>query len=68
MILAFNDGPLEMTGTLVIIILGMALRQLPVGYRQAVAGLKQIEGSLEQASTNLGQAASRLSVKSCCLC
>ena len=54
MILAFNDGPLEMTGTLAIIILGMALRQLPVGYRQAVAGLKQIEGSLEQASTNLG--------------
>ena len=50
MILAFNDGPLEMTGTLAIIILGMALRQLPVGYRQAVAGLKQIEGSLEQAS------------------
>ena len=54
MILAFNDGLLEMTGTLAIIILGMALRQLPVGYRQAVAGLKQIEGSLEQASTNLG--------------
>ncbi len=42
-----------MTGTLGIIILGMALRQLPVGYRQA-AGLKQIEGSLEEASTNLG--------------
>lgn len=54
LILAFNDGVLEMTGTLTIIILGMALRQLPVGYRQAVAGLKQIEGSLEQASTNLG--------------
>lgn len=54
LILAFNDGMLEMTGTLTIIILGMALRQLPVGYRQAVAGLKQIEGSLEQASTNLG--------------
>lgn len=43
-----------MTGTLAIIILGMALRQLPVGYRQAVAGLKQIDASLEQASTNLG--------------
>ena len=43
-----------MTGTLGIIILGMALRQLPVGYRQAVAGLKQSEGSLEEASTNLG--------------
>lgn len=54
LILAFNDGILELTGTLYIIILGMTLRQLPVGYRQAVAGLKQIEGSLEQASTNLG--------------
>ena len=54
LILAFNDGPLELTGTLGIIILGMSLRQLPVGYRQAVAGLKQIEASLEQASTNLG--------------
>ena len=31
MILAFNDGVLEMTGTLAIIILGMSLRQLPVG-------------------------------------
>ena len=54
LILAFNDGPLAMTGTLAIIILGMSPRQLPVGYRQAVAGLKQIEASLEQASTNLG--------------
>lgn len=54
LILAFNDGVLSLTGTLIIIILGMTLRQLPVGYRQAVAGLKQIEASLEQASTNLG--------------
>ena len=54
LIMAFNTGPLAMTGTLGIIILGMTLRQLPVGYRQAVAGLKQIEKSLEQASTNLG--------------
>ena len=54
LILAFNDGPLAMTGTLASSILGMSLRQLPVGYRQAVAGLKQIEASLEQASTNLG--------------
>ena len=54
LIMAFNTGVLELTGTLTIIILGMTLRQLPVGYRQAVAGLKQIEKSLEQASTNLG--------------
>ena len=54
LIMAFNSGPLEMTGTLVIVVVGMTLRQLPVGYRQAVSGLSQIEKSLEQASTNLG--------------
>lgn len=54
LILAFNDEPLSFTGTMVIIIIGMTLRQLPVGYRQAVAGLKQIDKSLEEASTNLG--------------
>ncbi len=54
LIMAFNSGPLEMTGTLIIVVVGMTLRQLPVGYRQAVAGLSQIEKSLEQASTNLG--------------
>lgn len=54
LIMAFNDGPFAMTGTLWIVVLGMTLRQLPVGYRQAVAGLSQIDKSLEQASTNLG--------------
>lgn len=54
LIMAFNDGVLSLTGTIYIIILGMVLRQLPVGYRQAVGGLSQIEKSLEQASTNLG--------------
>lgn len=54
LIISFNDGVLAMTDTLLIIIVGMTLRQLPVGYRQAVAGLKQIEPSLEQASINLG--------------
>jgi iron(III) transport system permease protein len=54
LIMAFNSGVVELTGTLTIIIIGMTLRQLPVGYRQAVAGLSQIDKSMEQASTNLG--------------
>lgn len=54
LIMAFNAEPFSLTGTLWIIIIGMTLRQLPVGYRQAVSGLKQIDKSLEQASTNLG--------------
>lgn len=55
LILSFNDEPLSLTGTLLIIIIGMTVRQLPVGYRQAVSGLKQIDKSLEEASMNLGR-------------
>ena len=54
LIMAFNEGVMELTGTFAIIVIGMTLRQLPVGYRQAIAGLSQIDKSLEQASTNLG--------------
>ena len=59
LIMAFNSGVVELTGTLTIIIIGMTLRQLPVGYRQAVAGLSQIDKSMEQASTNLGADSAR---------
>lgn len=55
LILAFNNEPFAFTGTLVIIIIGMTVRQLPVGYRQSVSGLKQIDKSLEEASMNLGR-------------
>lgn len=54
LILAFNDGPIAITGTATIIIIGMCMRQLPVGYRNAIAGFKQIDKSIEEASTNLG--------------
>ncbi|MEN3929557.1 iron ABC transporter permease [Microvirga sp. W0021] len=54
LILAFNTAPLELTGTAAIIIIGMTLRQLPVGYRNAISAFKQIDKSIEEASTNLG--------------
>ena len=54
LILAFNTGYLELTGTAAIIVVGMTLRQLPVGYRNAIAGFKQVDKSIEEASTNLG--------------
>lgn len=54
LILAFNKGPLSLTGTAAIIVIGMCLRQMPVGYRNAMAGFKQIDKSIEEASTNLG--------------
>lgn len=54
LVLAFNAGYLELTGTAAIIVIGMVLRQLPVGYRNSMAAFKQIDKSIEEASTNLG--------------
>lgn len=53
-ILAFNEAPFSLTGTAIILIIVLCMRQLPVSYRNAVAGFKQIDCSIEQASTNLG--------------
>lgn len=54
LVAAFSAGPLELTGTLAIVVAGLTLRQLPMGYRQAVAALSRIEPATEQASANLG--------------
>lgn len=51
---AFSTGSLAMTGTFAILVVGMALRQLPAGYRQALAAISKIKPAIEQASTNLG--------------
>ena len=53
-ILAFNQTPLMLRGTAVIIVLLFIFRNMPVGIRAAAASLDQIDSSLEEASTNLG--------------
>jgi iron(III) transport system permease protein len=53
-VLAFNQPPLELTGTAAIIVLSMAFRTLPVGYRNAVSALHQIDVAIERASEDLG--------------
>lgn len=63
LILTFNKGLLPLTGTAAIIIIGMCLRQMPVGYRNAMAGFKQIDKSIEEASTNLGAGSVRTCVQ-----
>ncbi|MDR1827149.1 MAG: iron ABC transporter permease [Methylobacteriaceae bacterium] len=51
LVLAFNTW---LAGTAAIIVIGLTLRQLPVGYRNAISAFKQIDKSIEEASTNLG--------------
>jgi len=52
-VLAFNQGPLLLTGTELVIVLAFVFRNMPVAIRAAVAALEQIDRSLEEASTVL---------------
>lgn len=53
-LLAFNQEPLILTGTALIIILVFVFRELPVGVQNGVAALYQIDKSIEEASMDLG--------------
>ncbi|HEV2551733.1 MAG TPA: iron ABC transporter permease [Stellaceae bacterium] len=53
-ILAFNAGPLVLTGGWLIMVLAYTVRKLPFGVRAASAILHQIDPSLEEASISLG--------------
>jgi len=52
--LAFNERPLLLTGTALIIIIAFTVRSLPYTVRSAVAALGQLHRSLDEASTNMG--------------
>ncbi len=53
-LLAFNNPPLVLTGTAMIIILVFVFRYLPVGVQSGTAALYQIDQSLDEASHDLG--------------
>ncbi len=53
-LIAFNDPPIELTGTALIIIACYVFRYGPTGIRATVALLQQIDKSLEEASQGLG--------------
>jgi iron(III) transport system permease protein len=53
-VLAFNVPPIEITGTGLVIVLCLTVRNLPVGVRGGVAALAQIDRSLDEASGTLG--------------
>ncbi len=53
-LLAFNDKPLELTGTATILIACYVFRYSPTGIRTTIALLQQIDRSMEEASASLG--------------
>lgn len=52
--MAFNQKPLELTGTAAIMILALSFWNLPTCYSASTGSLQQIGTSLEEASLNLG--------------
>ncbi|MFD1362422.1 ABC transporter permease [Lentibacillus salinarum] len=53
-ILAFNDEPLLLTGTGLILILAFVTRNVTVGIEAGTNSLRQVDSSIEEASTILG--------------
>ena len=52
-ILAFNNAPMYIPGTSIIVVISMVMRDLPIGMRAAIAGLGQLDKSLDEASLSL---------------
>ena len=53
-ILAFNDYPLELTGTALIVILNVLFKQLPMSTKINSAVLSQVNPQIEEAAKDLG--------------
>lgn len=53
-ILAFNKGPLRLTGTAAIIIINMTFKQLPTITKMCAAALSQLSERVEEAAGDLG--------------
>jgi iron(III) transport system permease protein len=51
---AFNVPPIDITGTMAILVICFVFRNMPVGMRAGIAALSQIDRSLEEASQTLG--------------
>ena len=53
-IIAFNQAPLLLTGTWVIVFILVLVRELPLGLRSGISVLEQQDRSIDEASANLG--------------
>jgi iron(III) transport system permease protein len=53
-ILAFNQPPILLTGTLAILLLNFIYRYIPVGIESGLAILRQVDPSIEEAAVDLG--------------
>ena len=58
-IVAFNVPPIDITGTMIILVICFMFRNMPVGMRAGMAALAQIDRSMEEASQTMGAGGAR---------
>ncbi len=58
-IVAFNVPPIDITGTMMILVICFMFRNMPVGMRAGMAALAQIDRSMEEASQTMGAGGGR---------
>ena len=54
LVMAFNNKPLVLTGTMIIMIVALVIRRIPYTIRSSTATLQQISMSIEEAAISLG--------------
>ena len=59
-IITFNQKPLVLTGTGLILIIAFVMRNMPIGVRSGISALQQIDPSIEEAATVLGASSQKV--------
>ena len=59
-IVAFNVPPVDITGTMAILVICFVFRNMPVGMRAGMAALAQIDRSMEEAGQTMGAGGARI--------
>ncbi|MBN2261051.1 MAG: iron ABC transporter permease [Clostridiales bacterium] len=59
-VITYNQKPLVLTGTGIILVIAFIMRTMPVGIRSGIASLQQIDPSIEEAAHDLGASSAKV--------
>ncbi len=59
-VITYNEKPIVLTGTAIILIVAFVMRSMPVGIRSGIASLHQIDPSIEEAANVLGASSKKV--------
>ncbi|MCT4660777.1 MAG: iron ABC transporter permease [Tissierellales bacterium] len=59
-VMTYNQKPIVLTGTALILVVAFVIRSMPVGIRSGIASLQQIDPSIEEAANVLGASSKKV--------